>query len=170
MQARLDWNGHPREPEREEDDADKKDHEALYSELDDYPDDILDLEESKSVHTSVYDWLGATSASTNISTDTEAAGDMLNLSMGPPDLPAPQEANNLDDQTDEALTDDDQLQDMFKVPTEVPAPQDPPPTRPQLDPQALMAEAQFKSSQRTLPLTLELRRQKDDPDTWNVVL
>ena len=73
----------------------------------------------------MYDPLGATPASTTISTDTEAAGDMLNLSMGSPELPVPQEANDSVDQTDGALSDDDQLQDMFKVPTEVPAPWDP---------------------------------------------
>ena len=67
-----------------------RDHEALYNEeLDDYLDDIPDLEESESVNTSVYDWLGATLASTTISTDTKAASDMLNLSMGLPELPVP---------------------------------------------------------------------------------
>ena len=129
-----------------------------------------DLEESKSVNTSVYDQLGATPASTTISTDTEAAGDMFNLSMGPPELPAPQEANKSMDQTDEALSDNDQLQDMFKVPTGVPVSWDPPLSRPQLDPQVLMAEAKLKSGWRTLPPPLGLRAQKDDPDTRNVVL
>ena len=33
-----------------------------------------------------------------------------------------------------------------------------------------MAEAKFKSSQRTLPPPLGLRKQIDNPDTWNVVL
>ena len=33
-----------------------------------------------------------------------------------------------------------------------------------------MAEAKFKSSQRTLPPPPGLRRQIDDPDVWNVVL
>ena len=107
LEARLDWNGDPKELEREEDNVDKKDHEALYSELDDYVDDMLDLQESESVNTSVYDQLGATLASTTISTDTEAAGDMFNLSMGPLELPVPQEANNSVDQTDEALSYDD---------------------------------------------------------------
>ena len=79
-------------------------------ELDDYPDDIPYLEESESINTSVYDWLGATPASTTISTDTEAAGDMLNLSMGLPELPVTQEASNLVDQAHEPLSDDDQLQ------------------------------------------------------------
>ena len=63
-----------------EDDIDEIDHEAIY--LDDYPDDIPDLEETESMINSVYDWLEATPASTTVSTDMEAAGDMLNLSMG----------------------------------------------------------------------------------------
>ena len=106
-----------------------------------------DLEESDSANTSVYDWLGATPASTAISTDTEGASDMLSLSMGPLELPVPQEANNSVKQTDGGLSDDNQLEDMFKVPAEVPIPQDPLPPRSQLDPQALMAEAKFKSGQ-----------------------
>ena len=170
LEAQLDWNGDPKDLEREEDDVDKKDHEALYSELDDYPGDMPDLEETESVNTSVYDRLGATPASTTISTDMEAAGDMFNLSMGPLELPAPQEANDSMDQTDEALSDDDQLQDMFKVPIGVLVSQDPPLSRPQLDPQVLMAQAKLKSGRQTLPPPPELRAQKDDPDTRNVVL
>ena len=140
--ARLDWNGNPAELEREKDNIDKKDHEAMYSKVDDdYPANMPDLKESDSVNTSVYDRLGATPALTTISTDTEAASDMLNLTMGPPELPACQEANNLVEDSD----DDNPLVDMFKVPAEVPVPQDPLPAKPQLDPRALMAEAKFKS-------------------------
>ena len=40
LQAQLDWNSDPNELEREEDDVDKKDHETLYSELDDYLGDM----------------------------------------------------------------------------------------------------------------------------------
>ena len=54
LQAQLDWNGDPDELEREEDDIDKKDQEALYSDdLDDYPDDMPDLEESESINTGI---------------------------------------------------------------------------------------------------------------------
>ena len=54
--ARLDWNGNPAELEREKDNIDKKDHEAMYSKVDDdYPANMPDLEESDSVNTSVYD-------------------------------------------------------------------------------------------------------------------
>ena len=43
LQARLDWNGSPKELERDKDAIDKIDHEAMYSEeLDDYLDDMLD--------------------------------------------------------------------------------------------------------------------------------
>ena len=56
LEARLDWNGKPEELEREKDAIDEIDHEAMY--LDDYQDDIPDLEESKSVSNSVYDQLG----------------------------------------------------------------------------------------------------------------
>ena len=171
LQAQLDWNGNPEELDREEDALDKIDHEVLYSEeLDDYPDDIPDLEDSESMNTSVYDWLGATPASTTVSTDTEAAGDMLNLSMGLLELLASHKASDPVDKTDSALSDDDQLQDMFKILAEVPVHRDPTPTKPWLDPWALMAEAQFKSGWRLLPPPPELRRPKSDPDTWNVVL
>ena len=66
-----------------QDKIDKIDHEAMYSDAEDDPSGGLpDLEETDSVNTSVYDWLEATSASTTISTNTEAASDMLNLTMG----------------------------------------------------------------------------------------
>ena len=164
--ARLDWNGNPAELERNEDAIDKKDHEAMYPKADDdYLDDMSDLEESDSVNTLVYDRLGATPASTTIGTDIEVAGDMLNLNMGPPELSAPQEANDSVDSDD-----DNPLVDMFKVPTEVLAPQDPLPAKPWLDPWALMAEAKFKSDRRTLPPPPGLSRLVDDPDSRNVVL
>ena len=136
-------------------------------------DDLLgdppDLEESDSVNTSVYDRLEATLASTTISTDTEVAGDMLNLTMGQPELPAPQETHESADDSDQ---DDNPLEDMFQVPTEAPVFRVPFPAKPWLDPRALMAEAKFKSGQQTLPLHLGLRRHIDDPDsdTQNVVL
>ena len=130
---------------------------------------MLDLEESDSVNTSVYDWLGATPASTAISTDTEAAGDMLNLTMGQPELPAPQEAH---DSANDSDHDDDPLADMFKAAAEVQVFRTPLPAKPQLDPQALMNEAKFKSRRRTLPPPLGLRRHIDDhdSDSRNVML
>ena len=100
-----------------QDKIDKIDHEAMYSDAEDDPSaDMPDLEESDSVNTSVYDQVGATLASTAISTDTEAASDMLNLTMGQPELPAPQEAHNLADDSDH---DDNPLADLFKAPAEV---------------------------------------------------
>ena len=95
-----------------------------------------DLEESDSVNTLVYDQLGATPASTTISTDTEAAGDMLNLTMGQPELLVHQDAHDLVDDSD---LNDNPLADMFKVPAEVPVFWAPLPAKPWLDPQALMA-------------------------------
>ena len=140
-QLQAHWNGNPAELEREKDDIDKKDHEAMYTKVDDdYPDNMLDLQESDSVNTSVYDRLGATPASTTISTDTEAASDMLNLTMGPLELLACQEANNLVEDSDDV----NPLVDMFKVPAEGLVPQDPLPAKPQLDPRALMAKVKFK--------------------------
>ena len=59
---------------------------------------------------------------------------------------------------------------MFKVPIGVPVSWDPPLSRPRLDPRVLMAQAKLKSGRQTLPPPPELRAQKDDPDTWNVVL
>ena len=134
LEARLDWNGDPAELEREEDDVNKKDHEALYSKLDDYPADMPDLEESDSVKTPIYDQLAATPTSTTISTDTEVAGDMLNLNMDLPELLAPQEANDLVAETDGTLSDDNPLADMFKVPAKAPVPWQSLPSRPRLDP------------------------------------
>ena len=158
---------------REEDDIDKINHEALYDDhLEDYPDEMPDLEDSDSVNTSLYDPQAATPASTAISTDMEAAGGMLNLSMGPLQLPVTQATSDSVGPAGKSLSDDEQFSDMFKVPAKVPikalAPQDPPPL-PQLDPWALMAEAKFKSSCRPLPPPPGLRRQHV-MDTRNVVL
>ena len=56
LQARLDWNSSPAELDREEDDIDKVNHEALYDDhLDDYPEEMPDLEDTDSVNTSLYD-------------------------------------------------------------------------------------------------------------------
>ena len=80
LQTWLDWDGKLEELVQTNDTVDRKDHETLY--LEDYPDEVPDLEETESVGTSVYDQLGATPANTTVSTDIEAAGDMLNLNMG----------------------------------------------------------------------------------------
>ena len=72
---------------RTNDAVDQKDHESMY--LEDYLEDMPDLEETMSTGTSIYDRLGATPANTTMSTNTEAAGDMFNLSMGPPEMPEP---------------------------------------------------------------------------------
>ena len=88
-----------------------------------------DLEEAESVNTLVYDCLGATPASTIISTDTEATREMFNLSMGLPELPATKETSNSAGPADETLSNNDQFADMFKtpkLPPKVPVPQDPP--------------------------------------------
>ena len=85
--------------------------------LEDYPDDVADLEDASSIEVSVQDWLGAMPANTTISTDMEAAGDMLNLSMGMSIGPGSYwqcEPNT--GCSDVALSDDKQFQDMFKVP------------------------------------------------------
>ena len=170
LKARLDWCGDLGELDIKQDKINKIDYEAVYS---DAEDDLLggppDLEETDSVNTSVYDQLEATLASSAISTDTEAAGDMHNLTMGQSELPAPQETCGLTDDSDE---DDNPLEDMFQVPTEAPVFWVPLPAKPQLDPWALMAEAKLKSGRRTLPLPPGVRRHIDDPDsdTWNMVL
>ena len=149
LKAWLDWRDDPGELDIKQDKIDKIDHEAMYSDAEDDPlGDLLDLEESDSVNTLVYDWLGATPASTAISTDTKAAGDMLNLTMGQLELPAPQATHESADDSDQ---DDNPLEDMFQVPAEAPVFQVPLPTKPWLDPRALMAEAKFKSGRWTLP-------------------
>ena len=141
--------------------------------LDEYPDEIPDLEETKSVDTSMYDRLGATPASTTVSTDTGVTGDMLNLSMGPPEPPTSSwsrvgqaEPTTPASHSDSTLSDDEQFRDMFNIPLKVPEHQDPTPMRTQgLNFQALLAEAQFKSGRRTLPPPPELRVPKEDKDT-----
>ena len=118
----MDWNRKPEELKRTEEDIDEIDQESKY--LNDYLDDIPDLEETGSMTNSVYDRLGATPASTIMSTDTEAARDMLNLSMGLPQVPVSHCLGKLtapSDKTDTALRDDEQFGDMFKIPSEVPA-------------------------------------------------
>ena len=111
----------------------------MYSNAEDNPlADTPDLEESDSVNTLVNDRLEATLTSTAISTDTEVAGDMLNLTMGQPELPVPQSAHDSADDSDQ---DDNPLENMFKVPA--PVFWVPLPAKPQLDPRALMAEAKF---------------------------
>ena len=183
LETKLDWEGKLEELQRMEDTIDEIDHEVMY--LDDYPDDVLNddvpddvpddvLEETKSVSTLVYDRLGATPASTTVSTDMEAASDMLNLSMGPPELLAScikYGKPTTPAETDSTLSDDEQFGDMFKIHPKVPACRDPmSPKAGRLKIQALMAEAQYKYAQRTQPPPSELRMPKDDKDTWNVVL
>ena len=166
----MDWYGDPGELDIKQDEIDKIDHEAMYS---DAEDDLLggppDLEETDSVNTSVYDQLEATPASTAISTNTKAASDMHNLTMGQPELPVPQETCGLTDDSDK---DDNPLEDMFQVPAEAPVFWVPLPAKPQLDPRALMAEAKLKSGWQTLLPPPGVRRCIDDPDsdTQNVVL
>ena len=165
----MDWKGSLAELDREEEKIDKTNHEALYDDhLEDYPDEMPDLEDADSVNTSLYNWQVATLASTVISTDTEAAGGMFNWSMGLPELPVTQETSDSVDQAGESLSNDDQFSDMFKVPAKVPAPLDPP-WLPWLDHRALMAEAKFKSGRRPPPPPPGLRSQ-DVVDTRNVIL
>ena len=52
--------------------------------LEDYLDNMPDLESAEELDSSVYDWLAATPASTTVSTDMEADDNMLGLSMGTP--------------------------------------------------------------------------------------
>ena len=149
LKARLDWCGDPGELDIKQDKIDKIDHEAMYSNAEeDLSGGPLDLEETDSVNTLVYDRLEATPASTAISTNTEAAGDMLNLTIGQPELLAPQDSHGPTGDSDE---DDNPLEDMFQVPPETPAFRAPSPAKPRLDPRALMAEAKLKSRWQTLP-------------------
>ena len=171
LQTQVDWCGNLEELVRTNDAVDQKDHESMY--LEDYPEDMPDLEETMSTGTSVYDRLGVTPANTMMSTDTEAAGDMFNLSMGPPEMPEPHRQDEPNaSHSRAALSDDEQFNDMFKVPPKVPECWDQMPvTQPRLNFRALMAEAQFKSGQRLLPPPSELRlHHKDDKDTRNVEL
>ena len=123
--------------------------------------------------TSVYDQLGATPVNTMMSTDMEAASDMFNLSMGPPEMPEPHRQDEPDtSRSSTALSDDEQFNNMFKVPPKVPECRDQVPVMQSgLNFRALMAEAQFKSGQRALPPPPELRLHcKDDKDTRNMEL
>ena len=166
LQTRADWVGDPEELERVNNEVDRKDHEEMY--LEDYPDDVPDLEDTSSVEVSVQDQLGVTPANTTISTDTEATGDMLNLSMGTSVAPESDRQGEPDTGcSDAAQSDDKQFQDMFKVPEKVPECQSRASSVPPfLDFWALMAEAQFKSGRRQLPPL----RYKDDKDTRNVIV
>ena len=171
LQTWVDWCGDPEELVRTNDAVDQKDHESMY--LEDYPEDMPDLEETMSTGTSVYDWLGATPANTTMSTDTEAAGDMFNLSMGPPEMLEPHwQDEPYASHSGAAPSDDKQFNDIFKVPPKVPEWWDQVPVmQPGLDFRALMAEAQFKSGQRPLPPPPELRlHHKDNKDTRNMEL
>ena len=145
---------------------DRKDHEEMY--LEDYPDDVPDLENTSSIEVLVQDRLGATPANTTISTDTEAVGDMLNLSMGTSIAPESDQQGEPDTGcSDTAPSDDEQFQDMFKVPERVLECQSRASSMPPfLDFRALMAEAQFKSGHRQLPPP----HYKDDKDTRNVIV
>ena len=73
---------------------------------------------------------------------------MHNLTMGPPELPVPEETRGMTDDSDE---DDNPLEDMFQVPAQAPVFWVPLPAKPRLDPWALMTEAKLKSGRRTLP-------------------
>ena len=119
LQTRVDWCSDPEELVRTNNAVDQKDHKSMY--LEDYPEDMLDLEETMSTGTSIYDQLGATPANTTMSTNTEAAGDMFNLSMGPPEMPEPHRQDEHDTSGLGATpSDDEQFNDMFKVPPKVP--------------------------------------------------
>ena len=166
LQTRADWVGDLEELERLNDEVDWKDHEEMY--LEDYPDDVPDLEDTSSIEVSVQDCLGAMPANTTISTDTEATGDMLNLSMGTSIAPESYQQGEPDTGcSDAAPSDDEQFQDMFKVPEKVPECQSRASSMPPgLDFWALIAGAQFKSGRRQLPPP----RYKDDKDTRNVIV
>ena len=167
LRAQLDSHGDPGELAIIQDEIDKIDHEAMYTDAEDDPSGHLpDLEESDSVNTSVYDRLGATPASTAISTDTKVAGDMLNLTMGQPEPPAPM----IWPMTLIKMT--TCWRTCFRFLLRLRFFQVPLPAKPQLNPWALMAEAKFKSGWRTLPPPPDLRRHIEDPDsnTCNMVL
>ena len=169
LQTRVNWVGDPEELERVNDEVDRKDHEEMY--LKDYPDDVPDLEDTSSVEVLVQDRHGVTPANTTISTDTEATGDMLNLSMGMSIAPESYQQGEIDTGSDIAPSDDEQFQDMFKVPEKVLECQEWVSAMPPgLDFRALMAEAQFKSSRRQLPPPPPPPRYKDDKDTRNVIV
>ena len=98
---------------------------------------------------------------------------MFNLSMGPPEMPESHQQDGPDtSRSSTAPSDDEQFNDMFKVPRKVPECQDQVPVmQSRLNFRALMAEVQFKSSRRVLPPPPELRLHcKDDKDTRNMEL
>ena len=175
---------------------DEVDHEALY--LQDYEDEMPELESSVDLESLVYDRLGATPTSTMVSTDTEAATDMFGLSMGTPgtlvhstlgalmDLwvqaPAPRsveiappvdQAQGLDApdsmSQDDALQTVEQFKDMFKVPNPVTWAA-PSPRVDDYDIKALVAKARARSGRRKLPSLLGLIPPPKVPDKQNVVL
>ena len=170
LQTRVDWVGDLEELEQVNNEVDWKDHEEMY--LEDYPDDVLDLEDTSSAEVLVQDQLGVMPANTTISTDTEAMGDMLNLSMGMSIAPESYRQGEPDTScSDVALSDDKQFQDMFKAPDKVLECQDRASAMlPGLDFRALTAEAQFKSSHRQLPSPPPPPCYKDDKDTRNVIV
>ena len=149
---------------------DQKDHEEMY--LEDYPDDVPDLEDTSSVEVLVQDRHGVTPANTTISTDTEAAGDMLNLSTGTSiAVESYWQGEPNTGCSDVAPSDDEQFQDMFKVLEKEPECQGQVSAMlPGLDFQALMAEAQLKSGRRQLPPPPLPPHYKDDKDTRNVIV
>ena len=53
LQTQVDWCSDPEELVRTNDAVDQKDHESMY--LEDYPEDMPDLEETMSTGTSIYD-------------------------------------------------------------------------------------------------------------------
>ena len=57
LQTWADWVGDPEELKRVNDEVDRKDHEEMY--LEDYPDDVLDLEDTSSIEVLVQDRLGS---------------------------------------------------------------------------------------------------------------
>ena len=141
LQTRVDWCSNPEELVRTNDAVDQKDHKSMY--LEDYLEDMPDLEKTMSTGPSVYDQLGATPANTTMSTGTEAAGDMFNLSMGPPEMPEPHMQDELDAScSGAAWSAGEQFNNMFKVPPKVPERWDQVPVmQPGLNFRALMAEA-----------------------------
>ena len=170
LQTWATWVGDLEELEQVNNEVDRKDHDKMY--LEDYPDDVPDLEDASSIEVSVQDWLRVTPANTTISTDTEAAGDMLNLSMGTSIILGSYQQNEPNTSCcDVALSDNKQFQDMFKVPEKVPECQDWASAMPPgLDFWALIAEAQFKSGCRQLPPPQPPLRYKDDKVTRNVIV
>ena len=86
---------------------------------------------------------------------------MFNLSMGPPEMPEPHRQDKPETSCSGAApSNDEQFNDMFKVPPKVLECQDQVPVmQPRLDFRTLMAEAQFKCGWRLLPPPPELRKE-----------